>query len=244
MKQLADRRRIPAPTYRVVQRVWLSTKNIPIQGGTRKLAPCFVGPFNIIKVISPTAVRLRLPPTTRRVHPTFHVSRLKPVVTHALCPTPVPPPPPRILDGGKLLRSTSSWTATAGAVDCSTWWTGRATALRRGLGLPLGSSWIKTWSETSTRITQFCPLRRQEAPPRGGWGYYNDLYSVCICLFLFIFDILSSCFVCKRSGGFPVFCLVWVSSVCLHVIWAQAQPEHKSLRLHSSVISGFLVDSV
>ena len=33
MKQLADRRRIPAPTYWVGQRVWLSTKYIPIRGG-------------------------------------------------------------------------------------------------------------------------------------------------------------------------------------------------------------------
>ena len=37
----------------------------------------------------------------RRVHPTFHVSRLKPVVTHALCSAPVPPPPSRIIDGGE-----------------------------------------------------------------------------------------------------------------------------------------------
>ena len=58
MKQLADRRRVPAPTYQVGQCVWLSTKDIPIRGGTRKLAPRFVGPFSITRIISPTAVRL------------------------------------------------------------------------------------------------------------------------------------------------------------------------------------------
>ena len=63
--------------------VWLSTKDIPIRGGTRKLAPRYVGPFTVTRVISPTAVRRRLPHTMRRVHPTFHVSRLKPAVTHA-----------------------------------------------------------------------------------------------------------------------------------------------------------------
>ena len=34
---------------------------------------------------------------------------------------------------------------------------------------------------------------------------------------------------------------IWVSSLCLHVNWAQHNP---SLRLYYSVISGFLVDSL
>ena len=172
MKQLADRRRTPAPTYQVGQRVWTLHQRHFDTEGTRKLAPCFV-----IKVISPTAVRLRLPPTMRRVHPTFHVSRLKPVVTHALFPTPVPPPPPASLMGGGLLRSTGSW--TAGAVDCSTWWTERATTLR----FILDKDQIRDFN----RDHPVPPLRRQEAPPRGGggWWYCNDLYSVCICFCLF-----------------------------------------------------------
>ena len=101
MKEQADRRRRPAPSYRVGQRVWLSTRDIPIRGGTRKLAPRYVGPFTITHVISPTAVRLRLPTTMRRIHPTFHVSRVKPAVTHALASAPVGPPPPRIIGGGE-----------------------------------------------------------------------------------------------------------------------------------------------
>ena len=101
MKEQADRRRRPAPSYRVGQRVWLSTRDIPIRGGTRKLAPRYVGPFTITHVISPMAVRLRLPTTMRRIHPTFHVSRVKPAVTHALASAPVGPPPPRIIGGGE-----------------------------------------------------------------------------------------------------------------------------------------------
>ena len=54
----------------------------------------------------------------RRAHQTFHVSRLKPAVTHALCPTPVHPPPPRIIDGGETF--TVNW-----LTDCR----------RRGRGL-------------------------------------------------------------------------------------------------------------
>ena len=119
--KLADRRRIPAPTYHVGQRVWLLTKDIPIRGDSRKLASCFLGPFMILRVISPTAVRLRLPATMRRVHPIFHVSRLKPVVTHPLCPAPEPPPPPCSSDGGETyttnrLSSSRQWSTVSGGV--------------------------------------------------------------------------------------------------------------------------------
>ena len=92
MKEQADRSRRPAPTYQVGQRVWLSTKDIPIRGGTKKLAPRYVGPFTVTHVISPTAVRLRLPSTMRRLHPTFHILRIKPAVTHVLCSAPATPP--------------------------------------------------------------------------------------------------------------------------------------------------------
>ncbi|GKA65664.1 hypothetical protein Tco_0765371 [Tanacetum coccineum] len=42
-----------------------------------KLAPRFVGPFEITKRISPVAYRLRLPEELNGVHDTFHVSNLK-----------------------------------------------------------------------------------------------------------------------------------------------------------------------
>ena len=101
MKEQADRRRRPAPTYRVGQCVWLSTKDIPIRGGTKKRAPRYVGPFTITHVIGLTAVRLRLPSTMRQIHPTFHVSWIKPTVTHVLCSTPATPPPSRVINGGE-----------------------------------------------------------------------------------------------------------------------------------------------
>ena len=57
-----------------------------------------MGPYTILKVVNPVAMRLRLP-TTMRIHPTFHVSKLKPVRTSPLVPASKPPPPPRVVDG-------------------------------------------------------------------------------------------------------------------------------------------------
>ncbi|GJX00762.1 putative reverse transcriptase domain-containing protein [Tanacetum coccineum] len=46
-------------------------------GKKRKLAPRFVGPFEILKRIGPVAYRLRLPEELSSVHDRFHVSNLK-----------------------------------------------------------------------------------------------------------------------------------------------------------------------
>ncbi|GJT46767.1 putative reverse transcriptase domain-containing protein, partial [Tanacetum coccineum] len=43
----------------------------------RKLAPRYVGPFEILKRIGPVAYMLRLPTKLSKVHDTFHVSNLK-----------------------------------------------------------------------------------------------------------------------------------------------------------------------
>lgn len=96
-RQIADRHRIPSPVYQPGQKVWLSAKDIPLKGGSKKLAPRFIGPFEIEKIINPTVVRLKLP-VSMRIHPTFHVSQLKPVHDSPLCPPTEPPPPARVVD--------------------------------------------------------------------------------------------------------------------------------------------------
>uniref|UniRef100_A0A8D0AQG0 Reverse transcriptase n=1 Tax=Sander lucioperca TaxID=283035 RepID=A0A8D0AQG0_SANLU len=97
-QRVADRHRIPAPVYRPGQQVWLSPKDIHLSGTSTKLAPRFIGPFEVEKVINPCAVRLKLPPALR-IHPTFHVSQLKPVSTSTLRPPTVAPPSTRVIDG-------------------------------------------------------------------------------------------------------------------------------------------------
>ncbi|KAG1939621.1 hypothetical protein F2P79_017000 [Pimephales promelas] len=65
----ADRHQSKPPIYVVGQKVWLSTWNIPLRTISNKLAPKFIGPFTVTKIISPVAVRLKLPPVYRRIPP-------------------------------------------------------------------------------------------------------------------------------------------------------------------------------
>ncbi|KAG1953738.1 retrotransposable element [Pimephales promelas] len=73
-KVKADRHRRRPPVYVVGSKVWLSTKDIPLRSISNKLAPKFIGPFAVTKIISPVTVRLNLPPVPG-------------------------PPPPRLVDG-------------------------------------------------------------------------------------------------------------------------------------------------
>ncbi|XP_013873675.1 uncharacterized protein LOC106524420 [Austrofundulus limnaeus] len=95
-RRLADKHRTSAPQYVVGQKVWLSTRNIPLKEQSKKLAPRFIGPYPITKIINPTSVKLQLPSSTR-IHPTFHVSQLKVFVESPLNPHPNLPPAPASL---------------------------------------------------------------------------------------------------------------------------------------------------
>jgi hypothetical protein len=68
-------------TLKIGDQILLSTGHLHLThlpaSASRKLAAKYIGPYPIESVISPVAYKLTLPPTLR-IHPVFHVSRLKP----------------------------------------------------------------------------------------------------------------------------------------------------------------------
>ena len=96
-QRVADRHRTPAPEYQPGQKVWLSSRDLPLQTESRKLTPRFIGPYEIDRIINPCVMKLKLPPSLN-IHPAFHVSLLKPVSTSPLSPPAEPPPPTRFID--------------------------------------------------------------------------------------------------------------------------------------------------
>ncbi|GJY62084.1 hypothetical protein Tco_0462741 [Tanacetum coccineum] len=78
-KSYADKRRKPLE-FEVGDRVLLKVspwKGVVRFGKNGKLAPRYVGPFEIVDRVCPVAYRLRLPQELSCVHDTFHVSNLK-----------------------------------------------------------------------------------------------------------------------------------------------------------------------
>ncbi|GJR03726.1 putative transcription factor/ chromatin remodeling BED-type(Zn) family protein [Tanacetum coccineum] len=78
-KSYADKRRKPLE-FSVCDYVLLRVspwKGVVRFGKKGKLAPRFVGPFEIVKKVGPVANRLDLPEELNGVHDTFHVSNLK-----------------------------------------------------------------------------------------------------------------------------------------------------------------------
>ena len=84
--------------------MWLATRDVPLSIETRKLTPRYVGPFKIDRVINPVAVRLRLP-ASMKIHPTFHVSWIKPTAESELAPRSKPPPPAWRIDGNEAFTA-------------------------------------------------------------------------------------------------------------------------------------------
>jgi hypothetical protein len=83
-KSYADAKRTPREFTvgdKVLLRVKPQKSTIKF-GKNAKLAPRYVGPFEVLEVVNPVAYRIALPPALARMHNVFHVSYLKKFVIH------------------------------------------------------------------------------------------------------------------------------------------------------------------
>lgn len=88
---------------RVGDQVYIDTKNITTTRPTKKLDHKRIGPFKIIKKLSSHAYKLELP-TSMKIHPTFHISKLTPrsvIGLEDIDNRVLPQPPPIIVDSNE-----------------------------------------------------------------------------------------------------------------------------------------------
>ncbi|KAL0179640.1 hypothetical protein M9458_025082, partial [Cirrhinus mrigala] len=148
-QEQANRRRRPNPPYEPGQWVWLSTRDLRLRLPCKKLSPRYVGPFKIIKQITPVSYHLELP-SDYRISPTFHVSLFKP----AGAPVPRQGPPPVLVDAEEVYR-----------VTFNTWSIGRASDPRKDLGFLPGTSLTRPSPLNSMPSTQIGQLPEEEVNP-------------------------------------------------------------------------------
>lgn len=75
-QEIADRKRDPAPSYKVGDRVWLDRRNIKVAPLRKKKLSALHDQYNIVDVIGPNACRLD---TEGSLHNVFHNTLLRPV---------------------------------------------------------------------------------------------------------------------------------------------------------------------
>lgn len=80
--------------FHVGDQVLLSTANLRLKTGTRKLLPRYIGPFTITKRINRAAYQLHLPDSLK-IHNVFYISNLVPFFPSSNAP----PPLPDVIDG-------------------------------------------------------------------------------------------------------------------------------------------------
>ncbi|KAL0191914.1 hypothetical protein M9458_010210, partial [Cirrhinus mrigala] len=145
----ANRRRRPNPLYEPGQWVWLSTRDLRLRLPCKKLNPKYVGPFQIIRQITPVSFRLDLP-AEYRTSPTFHVSLLKPAGdpgrVENLDEAASQGPPPVIVDGEEVYR--------VNTILDSRCRRGQLQYLRKDHGSLPETSWTPLSPRISTLITQ------------------------------------------------------------------------------------------
>ena len=94
----ANRRRHPAPEFKVGDMVMLDARNIKTTRPNKSLDHKNLGPFEIVRVINNSAYELKLPPAMEGIFPVFHPWLLHLDNSAPLQGQRIPPPPPVMID--------------------------------------------------------------------------------------------------------------------------------------------------
>ena len=92
MKRYADKKRKDVPSYKKGDKVMLSTEHLKINVPSSKLGHKWIRPYEVMELVGPNALRLKLPKTLK-IHDVINVSRLTPYTTPGpgQRKTPLPP---------------------------------------------------------------------------------------------------------------------------------------------------------
>lgn len=96
--------------FKVGDKAWLASSHLRLPQAAnagRKLQPRYYGPYPVVKVVSPVAYELKLPPQLK-LHPVIHIDQLKPNRDGSSefpdRPEYEAPPPPDLIDGEEHYR--------------------------------------------------------------------------------------------------------------------------------------------
>ena len=95
MKLNANKHHSAVPTYEIGQQVWLATENLQLTHASWKLSERWLGPYTIITLARPNAIKLKLS-RSLQIHPIVNISWIKPYHEHMEGQTPYRPGPVHI----------------------------------------------------------------------------------------------------------------------------------------------------
>ena len=92
MKLNANKHCLAAPNYTIGQQVWLAMENLQLIRTSCKLTERWLGPYTIIDLAGPNAVKLKLL-RSLQIHPVVNISQIKPYLGPMKGQTPYWPGP-------------------------------------------------------------------------------------------------------------------------------------------------------